>query len=175
MWTEIVALMSVLIAVGALLLTLWQNILTRRSVQAEVFLTLENYALEQNYDEGISAIINLPVYESYEEFCMNESEDIQKSIYRTVKFLSYAAHIASKKFLPRQHIWDRYFYAYRISHKKLFPWWMEGIRGNYNPYRFATFEEMCNAAAEVSEEAIIEWDRKHGRRTPQAMTLSESV
>ena len=89
MQTEIVAIISVIIAVGALLLTLWQNILTRRAVQSQVLLSLRELAQEAGYDRGMPVIINLKNYNNYEEFCLSETEDVQKLIFDTVSFLNF--------------------------------------------------------------------------------------
>lgn len=157
--TEIVAVISVLIAVVALLLTLWQNVLTRRAVQSQVLLSLRELAEETDYGRGMPTIIGLKNYNSYSEFVSEESETTQEMIFNTVSFLNFGAHLVEEKLLPRQTLWNFYFWAYRISSEKLLTWWLDGQRENF-PRRFATFERMCRNVASIRDEAINKYDRK---------------
>ena len=161
MLNGVVALVSVIIAVIALLLTLWQNIITRRAAQASVFVQLEQFGEEFGYNRGIDIISSLKKYDSYSEFCALETEETKKIIYKTVNFLNYCAHLAYQGYIPRQRIWDIYFWDYRICGNKLIPWWLDGVRED-NPRRFVTFEKMSKTVCKISNDAIIRWDRKRG-------------
>jgi len=160
MLSSVIALVSMIIAVVALFLTLWQNIITRRATQASVFIQLEQFAEDFGYSNGIEIISSMKKYDSYSEFCALESEETKKLIYKTVNFLNYCAHLVYSKYIPRQRIWDIYFWDYRIC-EKLLPWWLDGVRKG-NPRRFVTFEKMCKTVNKISAEAIIEWDNKRG-------------
>jgi hypothetical protein len=109
MGTEFVAIVSVIIAVTALLLTLWQNILTRRAVQSQVLLSIRELAQDSNYNEGMPVITNLKNYDNYDEFVASESKETQKLILDTVSFLNFGAHLVEEKLLPRQSLWNSYF------------------------------------------------------------------
>ena len=164
MSNDIIALISVLIAVAALLLTLWQNILTRRAAEAQVFLTVEQLGIDAAYREGIIAIASLKSYDDFDQFSVSESQETQRLIFQTVEFLNFAAHLADKKYLPRQTIWDLYFWGYRTCNQKLIPWWVEGHRRKH-PRRFSTFERMCKRVGSISNEAIAAHDMKRYRNT----------
>jgi hypothetical protein len=163
MGTEFVAIVSVIIAVTALLLTLWQNILTRRAVQSQVLLSIRELAQDSNYNEGMPVITNLKNYDNYDEFVASESKETQKLILDTVSFLNFGAHLVEEKLLPRQSLWNSYFWAYRMSSEKLLTWWLEGQRKNF-PRKFSTFERMCRKIASVTEQAIMEYDIKTYRK-----------
>jgi hypothetical protein len=159
---DIVATVSAVIALAALAITLWQNTLTRRAMQAQVFLTLKQLADAVPYDEGLDAIATLNDYNTYEDYLATEPVERRQLINNTIKFLNYAAHLANKKYLPRQHIWDLYFWGYRIARQKLCPWWLEGVRKN-EPRRFTRFESMCERVSAITDRQIMEWHKWHER------------
>jgi hypothetical protein len=164
MVAELVSLISILIAVGALVLTLWQNILTRKAHQATALMSLEQLGIDRNYNQGIELIYGLMNYEDFTSFKQTESEATQSHIFNMVDFLNFAAHLVESGFLPRQSLWNLYFWTYRNCSQKLLPWWLEGQRQN-NPQRFAAFERMCWEVGNVSEEAIRNFDARRARRT----------
>jgi hypothetical protein len=161
---EIVALISVLIAVTAVLLTLWQNILTRRALQAQTLLTLKELATEVRYREGLEAILSLQDYGDFDRYLESEPGEIKKLIYDTVDFLNFGAHLVEEKVLARQTLYNSYFWAYRTGYDKLIGWWLQGYRRNY-PKRFATFERMCRRVGSVTDRKITEFEGKHQTRT----------
>jgi hypothetical protein len=163
MSNEVVALISVVIAVAGLFLSLWQNVLTRRAIQAQVLLTLKDLAIEASYPDGIEATINLKSYAGFDSFAKAEPEKTQEVIYSTVDFLNFAAHLVEGKFLPRQTVWNRYFWAYRTCNEKLLTWWLEGQRRSH-PRRFSAFESMCQRVSSVSDEAILAFDVKQYKK-----------
>jgi hypothetical protein len=156
---DTVAFISVMIAVVAVLLTLWQNILTRRAVQSQVLLSIMALAQDSNYTKGMPVITNLKDFDSYDEFISSESEETQKLILDTVSFLNFGAHLVEENLLPVQSLWNSYFWAYRISNDKLLTWWLEGQRESF-PRRFSTFERMCRKVASISDQAIRDYDAK---------------
>ena len=115
---EILTFVSLIAAVLALLLTLWQNILTRKALQAQSLLSLKEMENE-NYPMGLYAITSLKSYNSYDEFIQNEPASIQKAIYSTVDYLNFAARLMEEGYLPRQTVWNNYFWAYRKAREKL--------------------------------------------------------
>lgn len=159
--SEIFAFLSVIITAAALFATLWQNFLTRRSVQTSVFITLEQLGEKFGFDEGIDAIYSLKNYDNYEEYFYSEQPETKKLIYKTVKFLNYCAHLTYSGFIPKQKIWNLYFWGYRICGQKLLSWYLEGVRETY-PLRFSTFERMCREVNNIDYESIIAWDKKQG-------------
>ena len=162
MSNEIVALISVVIAVVAILLTLWQNILTRRATQSQVLLSLKEHAKDANYFDGMAAIMALKNYANFEAFQKAEPKENQKKIYETVDFLNFIAHLVEDEFLPRQTLWNYYFHAYRICNDKLMPWWLAGIRQS----RFQGFtglEKMCKRVGSISNADINKHEEKFAR------------
>lgn len=159
-WSEILAFIGLIIALVAVLLTLWQNTLTRRAVQSQVLLTLKERAREANYFDGVAAIRALKSYGSYEAYLQNEPEAVQKTIYDTVDFLNFVAHLVDDKFLSRDTAWNYYFHAYRISNEKLLTWWMTGIRQD-RFQGFTGFEKMCRRIGNISEDAIAKHEARY--------------
>ena len=157
--TEIIGFISIIIAVIAVILTLWQNVLTRRAVQSQVLLSLRELADEANYDVGIVTISQLANFPSYDEYFKETSEESQKVISSTVAFLNYGAHLVEEKLIPRQTYWNFYFWPYRVANEKLRPWWLSGIREEF-PKRFSSFERMCREIGSISDEAIAKFDMK---------------
>jgi hypothetical protein len=160
MFGEIIALISILIALTATLLTLWQNILTRRALQAQSLLTLRDLALQARFPEALGLISALKDYGDFDAYMQETSEDTRKLILDAVEYLNFAAHLVDENVLPRQTLYNFYFWAYRTSNEKLGNWWLEGYRRNY-PQRFRTFERMCTRVASVSDAKIAEFERKH--------------
>jgi hypothetical protein len=159
--SEILAFLSVIITSAALFATLWQNFLTRRSLQASVFITLEQLGEKFGFDEGIDAIYSLKNYNNYEDYFYSENPETKKLIYKTVKFLNYCAHLSYSGFIPKQKIWNLYFWGYRICEDKLLSWYLEGVRETYT-LRFSNFERMCREIGSISEDSIKAWDKKLG-------------
>lgn len=150
---DVVAFISIIIALVAVLLTLWQNFLTRRAVQSQVLLSLKQLAKDANYFDGMTTIIALKRYDTYEAYVQGESENTRQKIYDTVDFLNFVAHLVEDRFLPRSTAWNYYFHAYRICGQKLIPWWLVGIRQD-RFQGFTGFEKMCRRIGSISDEAI---------------------
>jgi len=160
---EIISLVSLLIAMTALLLTLWQNFLTRQAAQAEVFIELEQLGREVHWEDGITLMVSLKDYSDFDTFAKSEPKEIQSQIYDTVHFLNFAAHLVESNFLPRQKVWDIYFWGFRICNMKLLTWWLQGQRKKkYSPL-FVTFERMCKRVGKISDEEIAKFDEKRNR------------
>ena len=163
---QIVAFLSASVAVIALLLTLWQNILTRRAVQSQVLLALKELAKEADYFGGMAAIRALKSYDTYEAYLQSEPKGVQKTIYDTVDFLNFAAHLVDDRFLPRQTAWNYYFHAYWICNEKLLTWWLTGIRQE-RFQGFTGFERMCRRIGNISEETIAKHEARYMRSWKQ--------
>jgi len=164
MANEILAFVSLIIAGLALLLTLWQNILTRKALQVQALLSLKEMENE-NYPVGLYAIVSLKSYSSYNEFTQNESTSIQKAIYDTVDYLNFTARLVEEGHLPRQTVWSSYFWAYRKAREKLYPWWFEGQRKN-NFRRFNSFNVVSQRIALVTDKQIEKFNKKHYPNNP---------
>lgn len=157
---EIIGIISAVVAVIALLLTLWQSVLTRRALESQVLLSLKEFSQSVRFFDGVSLILSLKEYRSFDEYAKDESEEYQMIIYNTVDFLNFVAHLVEEKHIQRQTAWNFYFHAYRISSNKLMPWWVEGIRKN-GFQRFTAFEKMCKIVNSISPDAIISHEAKH--------------
>ena len=117
MTNELIALLSVIIALVAVLLTLWQNFLTRKAVQSQVLLSLKELGKDVDYFEGMKVIATLKDYETYQAYLQSEPEENRKKIYDTVDFLNFIAHLVEDGLLPREVAWHYYFHAYRNCYK----------------------------------------------------------
>lgn len=155
-----IALISIVIALIAVLLTLWQNFLTRKAVQSQVLLSLKQLSSEADYFGGMREIIALKDYHTYTDYLQNEPEDIRKKIYDTVDFLNFVAHLVEDNLLPRETAWHYYFHPYRICNKKLVTWWLAGVREEHFQ-GFTGFEKMCTRIGSISEESIRKREEKY--------------
>lgn len=158
--TEVITAVSLLIAVTAVLLTLWQAVLQRRASQAQVFLhMLDQFNGDDVYD-GCVSLYALPTYDTYELYERTESAETQRRIRKLVEFLNDTARLVKSGYLPRQKVWDIYFMVYRTAYRKLLPWWLQGERQGTYAQRYIAFENMCLEVASVSEKHMADYDRK---------------
>jgi len=149
---------SLLIAVSAVCLTLWQNVLQRRAAQAQVFLHMLDQFKSDEVFKGSLSLIRVAPYDSLDAFEAGETEDTQEQIYYLVDFLNDLARLVWSGYVPRQSVWDLYFMHYRIAHEKLIPWWLEGQRQRSYPQKFIAFEEMCLQVAAITQQEMDAYD-----------------
>lgn len=168
MENEVLGITSLIIALLALLFSLWQNLLTRKTLQAQIFLSMRQYGEDAGYVKGVQTIFSLKNYENYAEFVSNEDENVRDIVFKTVDFLNYSARFATQGLLPRQYIWDLYFWGYRTCFEKLLPWWLDGIR-TQTPRRFNEFEKMCKTVGGISRSSIQSFEKKHRHSTTQEL------
>jgi hypothetical protein len=164
MLTAIATIMSLLIAVAAVCLTLWQNVLQRRAAQAEVFLHMLEQSLSYDVANGMNLLIALKDYDTFEAYESSEPPPNQEAIYKVVDFLNNTASLVEEGLIPRQAVWDLYFWSYRVAHEKLMPWWLAGIRKRSYFQRLPNFERMGDQVARVSLEQIRQHDERQARR-----------
>jgi hypothetical protein len=164
MSNEVLVAASLLIATTAILLTFWQNFLQRRATQAQVFLHLLDKSGDPEVADGLELLATLPSYDNYQAFLSAESAEAQTKIYRTIRFLNSMANLVEDGYLPRQKVWNLYFMDYRIAHRKLLPWWLDGLRKDSYPQKFSNFERMSYAVASISDEDLRRFDRKKNKR-----------
>ena len=165
MSTAIITVASLLIAVTAVLLTLWQNVLQRRATQAQVFLHMLDQSTENEVSDGLRSLASLKPYETLEAFETATPDETQRQIYQLVDFLNSTASLVEDGYLPRQSVWNLYFMSYRLAHNRLLPWWLQGERARSYPQKFSNFERMCIAVAAISDEAIIRFDKERDKHT----------
>ena len=128
MVTDIATIASLVIAVTAVCLTLWQNVLQQRAAKAQVFLDMLDKFSSEDVSNGSMYLSKLEQYDSFATFEKEESTDTQRHIYKLVEFLNDTARLVWSGYLPRQRVWDLYFMVYRTAYKKLSPWWLEDQR-----------------------------------------------
>ena len=157
-------LFSTVIAFLALFVTLWQNSLTRRSIQADVLLSLKNNAKEVKFYEGMEKINSLKTYDDYAVYVHKVSAANRKLIHDAVDHLNFIAHLVEDGFVPRQTAWNYYFHSYKTCYEKLLPWWLDGIREE-QVQGFTSFEKMCNRIGRISEDAIEKHEAKQQRKS----------
>jgi len=155
-----ISLISLLIAVSAVGLTLWQNVLQRRAAQAQVFLHMLDQFKSVEVFNGSVSLIRVAPYDSLDAFEAGETQDTQEQIHYLVDFLNDLARLVWSGYLSRQVVWDLYFMHYRIAHEKLLPWWLEGQRRRSYPQKFIAFEEMCLRVADITPQAMDAYDSK---------------
>lgn len=160
MSTNIITAASLLIALAAVCLTLWQNVLQRRAAQAQVFLHMLDQFGNNDVSKGSVIISRLGTYTSLDDFDAAETVETQEQVYRLVEFLNDTARLVWSGYLPRQRVWDLYFMVYRTAFKNLLPWWLEGQRQRSYQEKFIAFEEMCMQIAEISLERSKKFDAK---------------
>ncbi len=158
------ALISATIALVAVLLTLWQNFLTRKAVQSQVLLSLKDNAKEVKFFEGMEKIASLKTYVDYAAYVKGVSVPNRKLIYEAVDFLNFIAHLVEDGFLPRQTAWNYYFHSYQTCYQKLLPWWLEGIRKEQFQ-GLTSFEKMCEYVGKIDEKAIQKHEAKQRRKS----------
>jgi hypothetical protein len=158
--TNIATIVSLLIAVGAVCLTLWQNVMQRRAAQAQVFLRMLDQFNSDRVFNGSEALNKLQPYDSLEAFEAQETQETRFQIYKLVEFLNDTARLVWSRYLPRQRVWDLYFMLYRAANEKLLPWWLEGQRQRSFKQKFIPFEEMCLQVAHITPEQMDDYDRK---------------
>lgn len=161
MSSESIALASILVATAAMLATLWQGIVATRSAQAQVFLEIEKHSIDIDFALGMDLIAELPAYKTFDDYALAVPESDRRLIHQAVSFLNYCAHLSQNGFVSRQHIWDIYFWSYRICDTKVSSWWLKGVRRS-SPRRFLTFEAMCAEVASISDAEIIRFDQRRG-------------
>jgi hypothetical protein len=164
MSNTVLAVASLLIALTAIVLTLWQTFLQRKATQAQVFLHLLDKSDTPAVADGMELLATLPPYESYHAYLSDESPEVQTTVYRLVRFLNSTAILVEDGYVPRQEVWNLYFMDYRMAHQKLLPWWLGGLRNATYPQKFANFERMCYAVASVKDEDVTRFDRTMNKR-----------
>jgi hypothetical protein len=156
---DYLALIALVIALSTMFVVLWQAILMRKAFQMEAFISLRDMAIRKNYNEGIALIETMEDLKDYESFTKHYSKEEQEKIYNCIEFLNFTAHLVESDFIKRQQVWDMYFMAYRISAKKLLPWWLVEQRKNHHS-RLMAFERMCVLVNGISEEKILAFEKK---------------
>jgi hypothetical protein len=158
--TEVITISSLLIALTALGLTLWQNMLQRRALQAQVFLHMLDQFGSEYVSNGSACLTRLQHYDDFEAFESGETAETRSQIYKLVEFLNDTARLVMTGYLPRQSVWDIYFMVYRTAYEKLSPWWLEGQRGRSYKQKFIAFEEMCLQIAAINPKQMAAFDAK---------------
>jgi len=147
--------------IGALLLGIMQNKFSAKAMQAQSFLNLHSLDLQAhgpNGEDGITAIVSLKNYSNYDEFIEGETEGTREAIYNAVAFLNFVAILGEEKYLNIQDAWNIYFWAYRKSYEKLFPWWLAQQRTEH-PHVFPGFERASLVTGNLSNEQINAFDK----------------
>jgi len=141
------------------IVAIWQGVLARRALRTQSLVSIQELSLRARHAEGMAAIRELKRHITYEDFlAQGETRRSAELIYDTVKFLNFAAHLVEVNALPRQVVWNLYFFSYRESGQKLLTWWLTGQRA-YDRNAFGAFERMCAQACSVSESQIRRYDR----------------
>lgn len=138
---------------------IWQGVLSRRSLRAQSLLTLQDLAIRAKHAEGMAAVRRLKSFSGWEEYSKSpEFGETQPLVYETVNFLNFAAHLIQERAIPRQTVWNLYFFSYRDAAASLLSWWLPQLRKE-NPHLFDTFERMCRQAASKTPTQIHRFDR----------------
>jgi hypothetical protein len=158
--------LSLVVSISAILLTLWQTLLTRRALDFQAYLGLETLQKSHSLSDGVRAIRTIPNYDDYKTFLNTESLETQQAIRDTVIFLNAIAHIVNEGFLGKYRVWRRFFFTYKLCYEKLYPWYIEGLRDTRyegENIAYATFEGMCLLVAEADKSKAVRkrlWKRQ---------------
>ena len=74
-----VALASTFVALVGLCIAVWQNILSRRTIQAQMAITLEDMSLKAHFADGVNSMSHLQKYKSFETFTKKDTSAFPKS------------------------------------------------------------------------------------------------
>ncbi len=103
MFSEIVALISVILAATATFVALRQNVLNRKAMQAQTFVTIVNTAREIEFSKGMDKIRSLR-YIDYKKFKKSEPKAVQEHIREVVDFLNDIRHLIKHGYLTEEHV-----------------------------------------------------------------------
>ena len=155
------ALLAVVNSLTAALIAFVQSRTSRKILMSNTILKLQDNALGNRISGKFERIANLEGINSWGQFVSITSDEDRALIDDVITHLNYCAQIVEEEILPRQMIWNRYFWMYRISYQRLNPWWLAEARKNH-PKRYSSFERLANAANAITEEAIERFDRNRG-------------
>lgn len=160
MFSETIALISVLIAVIAIIVALRQNVLNRKAMQAQTFVTIVNTAREIEFSKGMDKIRSLR-YTDYKKFKRSESKVVQTQVREVVDFLNDIRHLIKHGYLTEEHVLNIYFVSIMACSERLLPWWLEGFRQEHdNQFYYYNFEQLCKMVGYMGEERLELWNRK---------------
>ena len=160
MFTEIIALVSVVIAAIATYFAIRQTDLNRKALQAQTFVTIVNTARDIHFSEGMDIIRSLN-YDNYEKFMKSESKKSQAHIREIIDFLNDLSHMVKHGYLTEEHVLNIYFVSIMDCSERLLPWWVEGFRQeNNNQYYYYNFEQLCKRIHEIGDERLLQWNSK---------------
>jgi len=160
MSSEIVALISVVIAAIATYLALKQTELNRKAMQAQTFVTIVNTARDIKFSRGMDIIRSLR-YENYDEFKESEPTEVQAHIREIVDFLNDLRHMIKHDYLTEEHVLNIYFVSIIACSERLLPWWLEGFRREHgNKYYYYNFEQLCESVKRMGEKRLELWHKQ---------------
>jgi hypothetical protein len=119
--------LSLVIALIALSIALWQLHLNRIAIQAQTFMTIVNTAREIQFSKVMDKIRKFK-YTDYKTYKLKESRETQRQVREVVDFLNDVMHMIKHGYLTRHHVLNIYFVSIRACEARLLSWWVEGIR-----------------------------------------------
>ncbi len=162
MFSEIVTLLSVIIAAVATGFALWQVRLNRKAIQAQTFLTLVNTARDIHFSQGMDIIRSLR-YSDHDEFRKKEPKEVQAHVRDVVDFLNDIRHMIKHGYVTEEHVLNIYFLSIMACAERLLPWWLQGFRHEHgNEYYYYNFEQLCKMIQRMGEKRLLRW---HSRDT----------
>lgn len=138
--TECLSLVIALIALG---IALWQLHLNRIAIQAQTFMTIISTAREIQFSKVMDKIRKFK-YTDYKTYKLKESRETQRQVREVVDFLNDLMHMIRHGYLTKHHILMIYLVSIRSCEEHLLPWWIEGFRVEQGSDDFYfSFEELC--------------------------------
>lgn len=137
----------------------WQSKSTKKMLQASTILKIQDNSITKNITDKFDNIYCLKTFNSYENFKENTNKIIIEDINEVVSHLDYCAQIVEEGLLPKQMIWNRYFWMYKSCGEKLLPWWIEYKQKNH-PRKYNYFKRMCDEVSLVSDAEIKKYDNQ---------------
>nr|WP_320194267.1 hypothetical protein [uncultured Desulfobacter sp.] len=150
---------SLFVSAATAIFVYWQSKTTQKMLQASTILKIQDNSIAKNISDKFDNIYCLKAFNSYENFKENTNENIIKDINEVVTHLNYCAQIVEEGLLPKQMIWNRYFWMYRSCGEKLLPWWIEHKQKNH-PRKYSCFKRMCDEVLLVGDSEVKKHDNQ---------------
>ena len=159
--SEAIAVIGTLIALVAAAVALRQNVLNRKAIQAQTFLTIVNTAREIEFSRGMD-VIRAFRYDNYQDYTSTETQEVKDLVRAVVDFLNDLMHMIKHGYLTEQHVLNIYYLSILACAEHLLPWWLAGFRKEQgNPYYYENFNQLCEQIRDLGEGKLLDWDKKY--------------
>jgi hypothetical protein len=159
--TEVIAMIGTVIALVTAWIALRQNVLHRKAIQAQTFLTIVNTAREIQFSKGMDLIRSFK-YNDYQDYKSKESQEVQDLVRSVVDFLNDLMHMIKHGYLTKEHVLNIYYLSILACADRLLPWWLDGFRKEHGSrYYYENFQQLCTQIKALGEGKLLDWDTKY--------------